>query len=154
LHNTGQTGGTPGVDINAPLGWEHETGNADVLVGVIDSGLDLTHPDLVSNFYTNPGEIPDNGVDDDGNGFVDDVHGWDFVESAAEPLDPNGHGTHCSGILGAAGNNGIGVSGVAWRVRILPLRFLDVSGVGTTTGAIDAIDYAVAMGARVLSNSW
>ncbi|MBI3449035.1 MAG: S8 family serine peptidase, partial [Acidobacteria bacterium] len=154
LHNTGQTGGTPGADIRAEQAWDVSTGSRSVRVAVIDTGIDFNHPDLAANIWTNPGEIPGNGIDDDHNGFVDDVHGWDFVNGDANPMDDNGHGTHVSGTIGALGNNGVGVVGVNWRVSLVPLKFLDGSGSGTTAGAIAAIDYGVALGVDVMSNSW
>ena len=144
----------PGIDIHATNAWDIATSAGELIVAVIDSGADLTHPDLVDNLWTNPGEIPDNGIDDDGNGFVDDVHGVDFINGSGSVTDPNGHGTHCCGIVGARGDNGIGVCGVCWRVRLMPLRFLDSKGYGTTADAIDAIEYAVAYGASVINASW
>lgn len=153
LHNTGQTGGTPGADIHAPEAWELETGDA-VVLGVIDTGVDWNHPELSNNIWTNPGEIPDNGVDDDGNGYVDDVRGWDFVNNDNNPMDDHGHGTHVSGTIAAAGNNGIGVAGVSWSAKIMPLKFLDRWGSGSTSNAILAVQYATMMGARFTSNSW
>jgi subtilisin family serine protease len=153
LHNTGQSGGTPDADIDAPEAWSLETGS-DVLVGVIDTGCDWHHVDLAGNIFTNPGEIPANGIDDDGNGYVDDVRGWDFVNNDNDPSDDNGHGTHTSGTVAAIGNNGIGVVGVSWTARILPLKFLDSGGFGSTSNAILAVQYATTMGARLTSNSW
>ena len=100
------------------------------MIAVIDSGVDVNHPDLAANIWRNPGEIPGNGVDDDGNGFVDDVSGWDFVARDNTPEDGNGHGTHVAGTIGAVGNNGRGIVGVNWEVSILPLKFLDDSGSG------------------------
>ncbi len=153
LHNTGQSGGTPDADIDAPEAWSLETGS-DVLVGVIDTGCDWHHVDLAANIFTNPGEIPANGIDDDGNGYIDDVRGWDFVNNDNDPADDNGHGTHTSGTIAALGDNGIGVVGVSWSARILPLKFLDSGGFGSTSNAILAVQYATAMGARLTSNSW
>ncbi|MBI1951024.1 MAG: S8 family serine peptidase [Acidobacteria bacterium] len=154
LHNTGQTGGFTGADIAAEAAWSVSTGDAAVRVGVLDSGIDISHPDLAANIWTNPGEIPGNGADDDGNGFVDDVHGWDFVNDDNDPLDDFGHGTHVAGTIGAAGNNGIGVTGVAWQVSLVPLKFLNSAGSGPTSAAVEAIDYTVRMGVDVLNNSW
>ncbi|HET9325731.1 MAG TPA: S8 family serine peptidase, partial [Candidatus Eisenbacteria bacterium] len=153
LQNTGQTGGLPGADIDAPLAWDVLTGS-DVLVAITDTGIDWGHPDLAANVFSNAGEIPGNGLDDDHNGFIDDVRGWDFVNRDNDPIDDQGHGTHVSGTVGAIGNNGIGVAGVNWNVKIMPLKFLDGGGFGSTADAVSAIDYAVAMGARVISASW
>lgn len=152
--NTGQTGGTPDADIDADLAWGVSTGSPGVLVGVIDTGVDYNHPDLAPNIWTNPGEIPGNGLDDDGNGFVDDVHGYDFANNDGDPFDDNGHGTHVSGTIGAVGNNGIGVVGVNWSVKIMALKFLTSGGSGTTANAVRAVDYATMMGVDLTSNSW
>jgi subtilisin family serine protease len=141
---------------DAPMGvasaWRQTTG-ADVTVAIVDSGIDLVHPDLVPNLWTNPGEIPDNGVDDDRNGYVDDVHGFDFVEGDGTPQDVNGHGTHVAGIVAARGGNGIGVTGVAWRARLMAVRVLDGDARGTTTTVAQGIRYAVDNGARVVNLS-
>jgi len=145
LRNTGQFGGTAGVDIGATAAWQATTGSRRVVVAVIDSGIDLDHPDLVPNLWTNPGEIPGNGIDDEGNGFVDDVHGWDFVDQDAVPEDGFGHGTHVAGIIGAAGNDGFGVTGVAWEVSLMVLRVLDDRGAGSGGAATAAIDYVTRM---------
>ena len=154
LLNTGQTGGTPGADIHATSAWDLATGLPSVVVGVIDSGIDLAHPDLAANLYVNPDEIPGNGVDDDANGFIDDVHGWDFVNDDNDPQDDNGHGTLMAGIAGAVANNGVGIAGVCWRVSLLPIKFLDDGGFGTTADAIRALDYAVTMGVPITNNAW
>jgi hypothetical protein len=154
LSNTGQEGGDAGADIDAAGAWDISTGGASVVVAVVDTGIDLDHPELVPNLWTNPGEIPGNLVDDDGNGLVDDVHGWDFVNDDDDPRDDEGHGTHVSGTIAAAGDNGLGVAGVAWRARLMALKLLDASGIGRTSDAIQAIDYAAAKGARVLNASW
>ena len=145
LRNTGQYGGTAGIDIGATTAWQATTGSRRVVVAVIDSGIDLDHPDLAPNLWTNPGEIPGNAIDDDGNGFVDDVHGWDFVDHDAVPEDGYGHGTHIAGIIGAAGNNGFGVTGVAWEVSLMVLRVLDDRGAGSAAVAAAAVDYATRM---------
>jgi len=154
LNNTGQTGGTPGADIAAEQAWDVSTGSNQVIVGVIDSGIDYTHPDLAANIWTNPGEMPDNGIDDDGNGYVDDVRGWDFANQDNDPWDDHSHGTHVAGTIGAVGDNGVGVSGVNWKVRLVPLKFLHSSGSGSTSDAILAVEYATAIGADVVNNSW
>jgi subtilisin family serine protease len=155
LHNTGQTGGTPGADIDAVSAWDVFTGSDNVIVVVIDTGIDYTHEDIAGNAWTNPGEIPGNGIDDDGNGFIDDIHGWDFVNNDNDPMDDHGHGTHCSGTIGGVGNNGIGVAGVNWDVSIMGVKFLNSGGSGYTSDAILAIDYALTIpGVKVMSNSW
>jgi subtilisin family serine protease len=154
MQNTGQTGGTPGADIRATSAWSQFTGTSNVIVAIIDTGMDYNHVDLAGNAFVNPGEIANNGVDDDGNGFIDDVRGWDFVNNDRDPIDDNGHGTHCAGTIGAVGNNGIGVVGVNWDVTLMPIKFLDAGGSGSTDAAISSIDYAVLMGARIISASW
>jgi len=153
LNNTGQTGGTPDADIDAPEAWEIQTGES-VLVGVIDTGVDYNHPDLINNIWTNPGEIPGDGIDNDGNGYIDDVHGYDFVNDDGDPWDDNSHGTHVAGTIAAQGDNNIGVSGVSWSAQIMPLKFLDSSGYGTTFDAIQAVEYATMMGVQLTNNSW
>ena len=158
LNNTGQSGGTPDADIDAPEAWDIATGNDDVVAAVIDTGVDYTHPDLVSNIWSNPLETV-NGVDDDGNGYVDDVNGWDFVNNDNTPLDDYGHGTHVAGTIAAAGNNAVGVVGVNWRCRIMSLKFMDNSGSGVTSDAIDALNYASGLrrrgiNVRLTNNSW
>ncbi len=153
LDNNGQTGGTPDADIDAPEAWDSQTGT-DVVVAVIDTGLDYNHEDIAGNVWSNPGEIPNNGIDDDNNGYIDDTRGWDFVNGDNDPFDDNDHGTHVSGTIAAVGNNGIGVAGVNWSARIMPLKFLSARGSGSTADAISALDYAVMMGARISNNSW
>jgi subtilisin family serine protease len=159
LSNTGQTGGLAGVDINAPEAWDITTGSRSVVIAVVDSGVDISHPDLAANIWRNPGEIPGNGIDDDRNGYVDDVSGWDFVANDNTPDDGNGHGTHVAGTIGGVGNDGRGVVGVNWEVSILPLKFLDELGFGSTAGAIAALNYATTLrnaGVNIVAtnNSW
>ena len=156
LHNIGQTGGTFDADVDAPEAWAAGfTGSSSVVVGIIDTGVDYNHPDLAANIWTNPGEIPGNGIDDDANGYVDDVHGYDFVGAGdSDPMDDNGHGSHVAGTIGARGDNGIGVVGVNWDVKLMAIKFLGANGSGTTDDAIEAVNYAARMGVRVTSNSW
>jgi subtilisin family serine protease len=146
------------ADIDAVEAWDTQQGSKDILVGVIDTGVDYNHEDLSANMWRNPGESGDgkenNGVDDDGNGYVDDVFGWNFQGDNNDPLDDNGHGTHVSGTIGAVGNNGTGVVGVNWQVSIMALKFLDANGSGELADAIPAIIYAADMGAHLTSNSW
>ena len=125
---------------------------------MIDSGVDWHHPDLAANIWTNPGEscpgCASDGVDNDGNGYVDDVHGWDFVNDDNDPLDDHGHGTHVAGTIGASGSNGVGIAGVNWNVQIMPLKFIGANGQGTADDAVRAILYATRMGAVASNNSW
>ena len=148
------SGGTADADMDADQAWDLETGSRDIVVAVVDSGVDTAHPDLAANLWTHPGETPDNGIDDDGNGYVDDVHGWDFADGDNHPVDTHGHGTHVAGIIGAVGNNGLGVTGVCWQVSIMPLRYITAADYGTTADAIAAIEYAAANGADVINLSW
>ena len=159
LNNTGQLGGTPGADIDAPAAWDVTRGNKGVVVGVIDSGVDYAHPDLAANVWTNPGETAGDGVDNDGNGYVDDVRGWDFYNNDNNPADDNGHGTHVAGTIVATPNNGVGVAGVA-DASVLPLKFLGADGSGSSSGALAAVNYATKLrrdygvNVRVTNNSW
>jgi subtilisin family serine protease len=155
LHNTGQTGGTSDADIDAPLAWDIFTGSDTVVVGVVDTGIDYTHPDLVANIWTNPGEIAGNGIDDDGNGYVDDIHGIDTVNGDSDPIDDHDHGTHVAGTIGGVGNNGDGVTGVNWDVTMIACKFLSSSGSGSTAGAIECFNYFANLGiVDITNNSW
>jgi len=143
--------------IRAPEAWDVTTGSAQVTVGVVDTGIDATHPDLAPNLWANPGESgggrETNGLDDDGNGRIDDVHGWDFVSRDGQPQDGNGHGTHVSGTIAARGNDAIGVAGLNWSSALMPLRVLGDDGSGFVSDAITAYAYAARNGARVLNAS-
>ena len=160
LRNTGQQdpgglAGLAGADIDVlPLWKDGITGSRKILVAVLDTGIEWDHPDIQANLYTNPGEIAGNGIDDDHNGFVDDIHGWNFHDGNANSTDDNNHGTHCAGIIGAAGNNGIGIAGVNWSVSLMPVKFLGSDGGGNLDRAIDALNYARMMKARVINSSW
>ncbi len=160
LNNTRQTGGTLDADIDAPEAWGIATGSGKVVVGVIDTGVDYTHADLAANMWVNPGEIPEDGIDNDGNGYADDVYGWDFVNDDNDPFDDNGHGTHVSGTIAAEGDNATGVVGVNWSAQVMALKFLDSAGNGTTADAVAAVSYATMMhddfgiNVCVTSSSW
>ncbi|MEY4064758.1 MAG: hypothetical protein RIR26_966 [Pseudomonadota bacterium] len=141
--------------IKAPQAWNQFTGRGSQVIAVIDSGIDIQHPDLQENLWTNSNEVAGNGLDDDANGFIDDVNGWDFGDDDNGPDDISGHGTHCAGIIGARGNNDTGIVGVNWNARIMPVKiFSDATGDATFNDAYDGILYAIANGAKVLSNSW
>lgn len=156
---TSGTWGQPYADlwglsaINAPAAWDTAQGDG-VVVAVIDTGVDYNHPDLTDNIWTNLNEVPGNFIDDDGNGFFDDFHGWNFVNNTNNPIDDNGHGTHVAGIIAAEGNNGIGVIGVAWHAKIMPLKGFDISGTGFDFTLAPAIMYAANNGADVINASW
>ncbi len=163
MKNTGQEDrpngrfGNPGSDINiTPLWKEGITGDKNFIVAIIDTGIDVTHPDLAANIFKNTKEILDNGIDDDGNGVIDDVYGANFENGTGlgSGIDDDDHGTHCAGTIGGVGNDHSGISGVNWSVSMLPVKFLAADGKGSSFGAINGIKYAVKMGAKVLSNSW
>jgi thermitase len=138
--------------MGAASAWSRITGG-DVTVAVVDTGVDLSHRDLAPNLWTNPGEVPGNGIDDDGDGLVDDVHGADFVNRDGDPTDDNGHGTHVAGIVAARGNNGVGVAGLAWRARIMAVKVLGPDASGDMATVAEGVRYAVAHGARVINLS-
>lgn len=157
IQNTGQNGGTAGVDVGAAGAWNTTTGTPNgkgALITIIDTGLDYNHPDLAANAWVNPGEIAGDGIDNDGNGVIDDVHGANLKKKNGDPLDDQGHGTHCAGTIGAVGNNGTGIVGVNWNATIAGAKFLDANGSGSYADAIEAVLYATRIGSRVTSNSW
>lgn len=159
LHNTGQTGGTADADIDALEAWDISVGSRDVIVAVIDTGVDHTHPDLANNMWVNPNEIAGDGIDNDNNGYVDDVHGINAITDSGDPMDDQGHGTHVSGTIGAIGNDGVGVVGVNQQVSIIGCKFLDAGGSGSSADAIKCIDYLVGLknagvDVRISNNSW
>ena len=139
--------------INAPAAWDIVTGDTNQIIAIIDTGVDWDHPDLDDNIWINYEEIPENGIDDDNNGYIDDNIGWDFVNSDNNPDDDNSHGTHVAGIAAAEGNNGIGISGVTWNSKIMALKVLQSSGSGSSTALASAIEYAANMGATVVNMS-
>ena len=157
------------ADINIEEGWTEYLSDSiggdpdgpSVIVAIIDTGIEYTHPDLVNMMWTNPGEIADNGIDDDGNGIIDDYYGADFTEDTSgtgDPIDVHSHGTHCAGIVAAEENNGEGIAGVAsfsqGKVKLMAVKGLSDSGSGTMSGLLAGLNYAIAMGARISSNSW
>ncbi len=202
MRNTGQSGGAAGTDIGAELAWSIATGSLRTAVGIIDTGIDYTHPDLYKNIWLNQGELPTNlglidtngdglitfwdlneaanagkvadvnqngridggdvlgdprwanGQDNDGNGKIDDLIGWDFVNNDNDPFDDNSHGTHVAGTIGAMGNNALGVVGVNWKVQLAGLKFLAANGSGYTSAAVAALNYAIGEGIAITNNSW
>jgi subtilisin family serine protease len=157
LENTGQGGGKAQADISALRAWAKTTGSSKVVVAVIDSGVDYTHQDLMNNIWVRPPDM--NEYTDDELGTIDDTYGFNAVNDNGDPMDQNGHGTHCAGIIGAEGGNGLGIAGVNWKVEIMPLRFIDASGSGTTKDAIKAINYVIdrkraGVNVRIISASW
>jgi len=162
LDNKGQTGGTADIDINATEMWDSITGDQNIVIAVIDTGVNDKHPDLEKNMWTNPGEIPANGIDDDSNGVIDDVHGFNAIANNGNPMDDHGHGSHCAGIIAAEGQNKHGGRGVMQKAQIIACKFLSAEGAGSTSGAIACLDYLRNLKTRALnpvnliatSNSW
>jgi thermitase len=157
LSNLGQNGGKQNADISALKAWQKTTGSNKVVVAVLDSGVDYTHQDLVSNIWFRPDNIPQ--YTDSELGTFNDEHGFNLTDNVSDPMDDNGHGTHCAGIIGAEGNNDEGIAGINWNVQIMPLKFLGRGGFGTTKDAIEAINYAIdrkqkGVNIRVISASW
>lgn len=141
--------------MNVSAFWKkYTTGDNKILVAVVDTGVNYLHPDLQNNLAINTKEIPNNGIDDDGNGFIDDYYGWDGAKNIGDPMDKIDHGTHVAGIIGASTDNGIGVAGINWNVGIIPVKFIDDQGGGSTESAIRSIDYAVARGVKIINASW
>ncbi len=156
LNNTGRSSGTADSDIDAPEAWKATVGSAETVVAVIDTGVDISHQDLRDNVWTNPDEIAGNNKDDDYNGYVDDINGWDFLNDDNTVYDSatdDAHGTHVAGTIAAVGNNGTGVTGVNWDAQVASLKFLTATG-GSTSDAVEAINYAVAEGIDISNNSW
>ncbi|GAX60406.1 serine protease, subtilase family [Candidatus Scalindua japonica] len=159
LNNIGQSGGSPNADIDAPEAWNSETGSNSVIVAVIDTGVDYNHEDLVGNMWINPGETPGNGIDDDGNGYIDDIHGINSILGTGDSMDNSNHGTHVAGTIGAKGNNGIGVAGVNWDIKIIGCKFLNSFGIGSTSDAIECLEYLIwlknnGIDVKLSNNSW
>lgn len=160
LHNTGSNvvgspQGQEGMDVDALRAWDIQTGSRDVVIAVIDTGVGYDLSDLKENMWTNDAELNGTeGVDDDNNGFVDDIYGYDFANDDGDPMDDHGHGSHCSGTIGAKGDDGEGIVGVAWDVRIMGIKFLTGSGSGSLANAVQSIDYATQMEVDIMSNSW
>lgn len=134
--------------------WDYVNDCQSVLVGIPDTGIDLDHPDLIANIWTNPTEIPDNEIDDDENGYIDDINGYDFANQTADVDDQHGHGTMVAGVIGAVGDNGIGLSGVCWKANMVPLKIKGDNGKLKLSAAIEAIDYAIDEGIRIMNMSW
>ena len=157
MHNMGQTvngtAGTTDADVDLPQTWDTINDASDIVVAVVDTGVNGNHPDLSSNMWINTGEIGGNDIDDDGNGYTDDMYGYDFVSTDILPYDVNGHGTHVAGTIGAVGNNNDGVVGAAWDVKIMPVRVLDESGYGTWVDIALGVEYAVLSGADIINMS-
>jgi subtilisin family serine protease len=157
LANSGQKGGKQGADISATLAWSITTGTDKLIVAVLDTGVDYTHEDLVENMWVRPATMAP--YHDNELGTIDDLNGFNAIDSAADPMDDNGHGTHCAGIIGAEGENNIGIAGVNWKVQIMPLKFLNAGGSGSTKDAIEAINYVInrkkaGVNVRIISASW
>ncbi len=157
LSNTGQNGGKENADLAAIKAWLKNKGSDEIVVAVLDTGVDYTHPDLVSNIWFRPDNVPQ--YKDDELGTFNDLRGFNGIDNQKDPMDDNGHGTHCAGIIGAEGNNDQGIAGINWKVQIMPLKFLGGGGFGTTKDAIEAINYAIdrkrnGVNLRVISASW
>ncbi|MBI3448835.1 MAG: S8 family serine peptidase [Acidobacteria bacterium] len=159
LLNAGVAGNTAGPGISGPHAWDISTGSRSVVIGVLDTGVDFTHPDLAANVWNNPGDCNGNAQDDDDDGYADDCHGIDVVNHDSDPKDDNGHGTHVSGTIAAVGDNGIGVTGTAWRASLVGCKFLDSQGEGSVSGAVQCLDYLARLkdlGVDIVAtnNSW
>ncbi|MEP6944875.1 MAG: S8 family serine peptidase [Acidobacteriota bacterium] len=156
-YNRGQDGGKENADISSLKAWETQKGSSDVVVAVLDTGVDFTHVDLKENMWIRPENLPE--YNDDELGTFNDLNGFNGTDAILDPMDDNGHGTHCAGIIGAEGDNGEGIAGVNWHVKIMPLKFLGRGGFGSTDDAIEAINYAIdrkkhGVNIRIISASW
>lgn len=140
--------------INAPAAWNAKSKADRVIVAVIDTGINYKHEDLKDNVWVNKNEVAGNGIDDDGNGYIDDIHGINGINDSGDPMDDHSHGSHCMGTIAGTGNNNVGVTGVCWQAQVMGCKFLSASGGGSSADAVKCINYAVANGAKVLSNSW
>jgi subtilisin family serine protease len=162
LHNTGASGGTVDADIDAPEAWDSTQGDPGIIVAITDTGVDYTHEDLVGNMWANPGETPGDGLDNDTNGYVDDIHGYDFANNDSDPMDDHNHGTHVAGIIGAVGNNNKGIAGVNLDTQLMALKFIKpikcggitIGTGGSNADAAEAIIYATDNNARIINASW
>ena len=154
LNNLGQNGGSDDADIDAPEGWEIIQDASNVIIAVIDTGTRYTHQDLAANMWVNTGEIPNDKIDNDQNGVIDDKFGFNSILNTGDPKDDNGHGTLVAGIIGAVGNNNIGVAGIAWRTQLMAVKFLSEDGNGVITDAVECINYSRLNGAQVINASW
>jgi thermitase len=157
LNNLGQDGGKKRADIDALEAWQTTKGSEDVVVAVLDTGVDFTHVDLVNNMWIRPATVP--AYTDDELGTFNDINGYNGTDKIEDPMDDNGHGTHCAGIIGAEGDNGEGIAGINWHVKIMPLKFLGRGGFGSVDDAIEAINYAIdrrshGVNIRIISASW
>jgi len=157
LNNSGANGGKERADLDALEAWTHTKGSDEVVVAVLDSGVDFTHVDLIENMWVRPANVP--AYSDDELGTFNDINGYNGTDAIRDPMDDNGHGTHCAGIIGAEGDNAIGVTGINQKVRIMPLKFLGRGGYGSTNDAIEAINYAIdrkknGVNVRIISASW
>ena len=154
LHNTGQTGGKTDADIDAPEAWDIKLGSYNVIIAIVDTGIDYNHEDLDMQIWQNTGEIAGNGIDDDGNGFIDDIRGWDFRNNDNNPMDDHNHGTHCAGIAGAETNNNIGIAGVMWMCKLMAVKSGSSGNSFKADDAANGIIYAADNGADIISMSW
>lgn len=154
LHNTGQNNGISDADVDALEAWRYETGSSnDTVVAIMDTGIDYNHEDLADNMWINEDEIPGNGIDDDSNGYVDDIHGWNFAGDNNDPMDNYGHGTHCAGIIGSVGNNNTGITGINMNPKLMAIK-IGNGGRIYLTDILESFDYLYKQEVYIASNSW